>query len=212
MDNESTRDLLITEAMRLFGKQGYGPTTIAEIEAASGLSPGAGGLYRHFRSKRELLAKGVRRQIEAGKELVAFIDDPGAIAALPLRERLAVIARAGLRRLEQERDLNRLLVRDLASFPDLLEQTRDGEIRRVHRVVEKWLMEQTGREMSDRDWSALSTVMIGTISHYWLLRDVFGEHPSGVDEERYIAAIAEMAVHLFDKHSENTQEAQKEEL
>jgi hypothetical protein len=30
------------------------------------------------------------------------------------------VARAGLARLEQERDVNRLLLRDLASFPDLL--------------------------------------------------------------------------------------------
>lgn len=35
--------------------KGYSATTIADIEAASGLTPGAGGTYRHFGSKREIL-------------------------------------------------------------------------------------------------------------------------------------------------------------
>jgi AcrR family transcriptional regulator len=51
------------EAIRLFGEQGYAATTISQIEAAAGLSPGSGGLYRHFPSKDALLAEGVRQQI-----------------------------------------------------------------------------------------------------------------------------------------------------
>jgi hypothetical protein len=35
--------------MRLFGEQGYAATTVVEIEAAAGLSPGSGSLDRHFR-------------------------------------------------------------------------------------------------------------------------------------------------------------------
>ena len=54
----STRQRLVAEAMRLFGEQGYAATTVAEIEAAAGLSPGSGSLYRHFPSKQALLAEG----------------------------------------------------------------------------------------------------------------------------------------------------------
>lgn len=35
--------------------KGYSATTIADIEVASGLTPGARGNYRHFGSKREIL-------------------------------------------------------------------------------------------------------------------------------------------------------------
>lgn len=45
--------------MRLFGEQGYAATSVAQIEAAAGLSPGAGGLYAHFRSKDALLRAGL---------------------------------------------------------------------------------------------------------------------------------------------------------
>lgn len=197
MEVEDTRNRVVTEAMRLFGEQGYGATRVAQIEKAAGLSPGAGGLYRHFSSKREVLTEGVRREIQAGRELMTFISDRQAYAALPMQERLAVVALAGLRRLEQERDLNRLLVRDLEQFPDLLEQMRVDEIGKVHEAVAAWLAEQAGAGMQDTDYAAISSVFVGAISHYWLLRDIFGEHPAGVNEARYVASLAELGARFF---------------
>lgn len=194
-DQRSTRDRILTEAMRLFGEQGYEATSIAEIESAAGLSPGSGGLYRHFRTKREILETGCRRQIAAGEELITFIDDPAGLAQLPPVERFAAVARAGLRRLDQERDLNRLLARDLAHFADLLAEMRDDEIGRVYQVVEQWLAGQA--DDHERDWEALATVLIGATAHYWSMVDIFGEHPTGVDEDRFVAATAELAAALF---------------
>jgi hypothetical protein len=52
-----------------------------------------------------------------------------------------LVARARLRRLDRERDLNRLLARDLARFPDLLAEMREEEIQRVYRVVAAWMPE-----------------------------------------------------------------------
>ena len=117
--------------MDLFGRQGYRATTVAQIELAAGLAPGAGGLYRHFPSKRALLEAGLRRQFDAGQELAELLD-PASVRGMDPVAALVAVARAGLRRLEQERDLNRVLVRDLADFPDLLAEVRDRELRRVH--------------------------------------------------------------------------------
>ncbi len=182
--------------MDLFGRQGYRATTIAQIEQAAGLAPGAGGLYRHFPSKRALLEAGLRRQFDAGRELADLLDptklnptaapDPDAVAPL------VAVARAGLRRLEQERDLNRVLVRDLADFPDLLAEVRDRELRRVHAALVAWL--RTSPTAADADIDALAAVLMGAVSHFWIMRDVFGgEHPLGVDEERYLGALAALA-------------------
>jgi hypothetical protein len=41
---------------------------------------------------------------------------------------------------------------------------------------------------------ALATVIIGSVSHYWLLRDIFGTHPSDVSEERYVDALVDLVV------------------
>lgn len=56
--------------MRLFGERGYAATSVADIQLACGLTGGSGALYKHFASKRDLLAEGVRRYV-AGMERAA---------------------------------------------------------------------------------------------------------------------------------------------
>jgi AcrR family transcriptional regulator len=193
---QPTRKRIASEAMRLFGEQGYGATTVAEIEAAAGLSPGSGSLYRHYPSKQALLAAAVHEQLFAGQRLVDLIDDLASFAALPWPQQVVTLARAGLRALDQQRDLNRLLLKDLRRFPDLLAAMGEGEMARVYRAVAGWLTERAGPDGADRDWEAIAVVLTGAVAHYWLLRDVFGEHPSGLAEERFIAAFAEVAAGL----------------
>ena len=174
--------------MDLFGRQGYHATTIAQIEAAAGLSAGAGGLYRHFKSKRALLEEGLHRQAEAGRPLLAALDDTGAGAGLSRYDRFLAVGRAGLRRLEQERDVNRLLLRDLASFPDLLEQVRARELARVHEALTGFVHRE-GPELEDP--AALAAVVMAAVSHYWIMSDVFaGRHPHGIDPDRFLSALA----------------------
>jgi AcrR family transcriptional regulator len=187
----TTKDTIVAKAMELFGRQGYHATTIAQIEAAAGLSAGSGGLYRHFRSKRALLEEALRRQAEAGRPLLAHLADPAALAGLPRRERFLAVARAGLDRLAAERDVNRLLLRDLAGFPDLLDLVREQELSRVHDALTGWLR----REYDDpgRDHAAIAAVLMAAVSHYWILADVFaGRHPH-VDRDRFLAALADLA-------------------
>lgn len=189
-----TRSRLIAESMRLFGEQGYSGTSVSEIEAAVGLSGGSGSLYRHFASKEALLSEGIREQVAAGKGLLGLVRDAGAAEEAPLRESLVMVAVAGLRRLEQERDFNRVLIKDLSLFPELLEIARTEEIARIHAAIADWLQRHAAPDRGGLDWVALATVIIGSISHYWLLRDIFGTHPSDVSEERYIDALVDLVV------------------
>jgi AcrR family transcriptional regulator len=181
----------VTVAMDLFGRQGYHATTIAQIEAAAGLSAGAGGLYRHFKSKRALLEEGLNRQSDAGRPLLGYLADPAALQGLSRQDRFLAVARAGLRRLGEERDVNRLLLRDLASFPDLLEQVRERELARVHEALTEFLR----RESPDAsDPAALAAVLMAAVSHYWIMSDVFGgRHPHGIDADRFLVTLAGLA-------------------
>lgn len=194
MSRGSTRSRLIAEGMRLFGEQGYSGTSVSEIEAAAGLSGGSGSLYRHFASKQALLSEGIREQVAAGKGLLGLISEAGTAGEAPLRESLAMIAVAGLRRLEQERDFNRILIKDLSLFPELLEIARTEEIARIYAAVADWLRRHAAPDRGGQDWMALATVIIGSVSHYWLLRDIFGTHPSEVSEERYVDALVDLVV------------------
>lgn len=191
------RQRVTDAAMRLFAEQGYAATSVAQIEAAAGLRAGSGGLYRHFSSKRELFGYGVRQQLAAGRSFIEFIGDPQALAARPLRDRLLVIARAGLARLDEERDLNRIILRDLRDFPDLVELVREVEMGRIQTVLAGWLRAQVNAPSVEVDWDALAAVLMGAVSHYWVLRDAMGAHPSGVGEEAYLDALVALVVARF---------------
>ena len=66
----SRRDEIVTAARRCFAERGYAATSIRDLEEAAGLSPGAGGLYRHFPSKDALLAAVVEAEIESNRTAV----------------------------------------------------------------------------------------------------------------------------------------------
>jgi AcrR family transcriptional regulator len=186
--------------MELFGRQGYHATTIAQIEAAAGLSAGAGGLYRHFKSKRGVLEEALRRQAEEGRPLLAYLAGPPAPDGATRRERFLAVARAGLRRLAEERDINRLLLRDLATFPDLLELVRVQELSRVHEALTEWLRRQQDDPQDGGpgpDHAATAAVLMAAVSHYWTLADVFGGRHPHVDEERFLNALADLATGTY---------------
>jgi AcrR family transcriptional regulator len=197
------RQRVLSAAMRLFGVQGYSGTTISQIESAAGLSPGSGALYRHFPSKRAILEAGITAAIAEPAELGALVENPAELADLPLEQRLVVVARAGLVRLRDQRDLNRLVLRDLARFDDLLALVRDQEIGRFYAAFAAWLASQpeAAARPGDVDWEAVAMVLMGSVSHYWIMVDTLGRHPVAIDEERYLAAAARLAAALLDPGS-----------
>ena len=181
-----TRIRIMIEALRLFGEQGFSATSVAQIELAAGLSPGSGGLYKHFASKDELLAAAIRERIENRGELLQTMTEP---PRMPAEQLLLAIASQGLARLDDERDLNRVLVRDLATRPELLRYFRERELQVTHAALVEVL---TG--LGAADPAALGAILIDALSHYWLMADLFGnEHPLGISRERYLAALAHLA-------------------
>ncbi|MGH3318763.1 MAG: TetR/AcrR family transcriptional regulator [Streptosporangiaceae bacterium] len=189
----STRDRLLVEGMRLFGERGYASTSVAQIERAAALSPGSGSLYKHFRSKEELLAAGLERLLGGGQDLVGRLAPEPSSDPSELAGRLEAVARTALRRMDEDRDLSRLLFRGLDAFPDLLERFGDGEIGRFHQATATMLKELAGDRTGTYDWAAITVVLQGATAHYWLLTDLFDEHPTGVDEDRYVSAVAALA-------------------
>ena len=90
MSVSPTRERLVTEAMRLFGEQGYQATSVAQIEAAAGLAPGSGALYHHFKSKEALL-EAIDRQLDRRR---AMRDIRALFAGLrDLRSELTMLGR-----------------------------------------------------------------------------------------------------------------------
>jgi AcrR family transcriptional regulator len=189
-----TRDRLVEQGMRLFAERGYAAASVADIEAAAGLSAGSGSLYRHFPSKEALLAEGIRRRIADGNRLMASLQS-GSRSAVSLVSEAAGVVRAGLARLEAERDLNLIMLRDLKQFPELVAEARDDELARTHQAVTAWVEARSVGHPVDAD--ALAAIVVGATAHYWLLRDIFGEHPSGVPEDSFVATLAQITAQIL---------------
>ncbi|MFG1796277.1 TetR/AcrR family transcriptional regulator [Nocardia sp. NPDC049149] len=199
----STRERIIGEALRLFGEQGFARTTVTQIERAAGLSGGAGGLYRHFRSKDELLVEAVRSRLTERGEWAPFLAPDFSIMSWldslapqsSTVDKLTMLFHIGLGRLEHDRDVNRILMRDNSIGTDVLEVFRREEYLVFVKAVLRGLLELTEPDARDQDWEAASAVFVGAIAHYWLISDTFGgDHPTAVDPDRYLRAIAELVV------------------
>jgi AcrR family transcriptional regulator len=199
----STRERIVSEALRLFAERGYSATSVAEIEAASGLSPGAGGLYRHFRSKEEVLAAAVREHIDrTAKQISVTFQHAAGARTTPLADRLRLAATLGLSKMREEADLVRVLFRDLDKFPNLVAEMREGIVNPLYNMIGQWLSEQPEMAGLDEDWSTLSLVLGGAIVNYWLATDALHEPPQRVDEERFINGWARLAMGLVGETAE----------
>lgn len=197
----TSRQRIITEALRLFGQRGFAATTIAQIEQAAGLSPGSGALYRHFRSKDQLLYEAIGETLadrdqwapffEPGFSVLELLDQVASGAGLV--DRLVLLCRVGLGRLDHNRDVTRILLRDTSASPEVLEVFRRNEYLQVLSVISRGLAELAGPDHRAPDWDAAAVVVLSAVAHYWLIRDTFGgEHPAAIDEERYLRSTAEM--------------------
>ncbi|WP_194833900.1 TetR/AcrR family transcriptional regulator [Nocardia sp. XZ_19_369] len=200
---DSTRERVMAAALRLFGEQGFARTTVTQIEQAAGLSGGSGAMYRHFRSKDELLVEAVRSKLTERGEWASLLDpDFSVLAWLDSLEpqgstvdKLTMLCRMGLARLEHDRDVNRILMRDNSIGTDVLEVFRREEYLVFVSAVLRGLMELTDPQRQEQDWEAAAAVVVGAVAHYWLISDTFGgEHPTAVGPDRYLRSIAEMVV------------------
>src|SRR5437763_16766537 len=85
-----TRQRIVEESLKLFGRNGYAGTSVADIERAAGLKPGAGGLYAHFDSKADVLAAAIEQS--AALADVGY-SNAGALPRGDLRAELTPLAR-----------------------------------------------------------------------------------------------------------------------
>ncbi|WP_066373712.1 TetR/AcrR family transcriptional regulator [Herbidospora mongoliensis] len=187
----STRGRIIEAALRLFAERGYNATSVAEIEAAAGLSPGAGGLYRHFKSKYEVLAAAVADR--ASRNEITLDVAPTD----PIEVRLAAMCHAGLAKMREERLLAQVFFRDLSQFPDLVAVVRAGLLQPMFDALRIWFDEQPEYFDAQVDWAGVSSVLGGAIIHYRLIEDTAGEPPGRVGVERFVAAWIRLALGLL---------------
>jgi AcrR family transcriptional regulator len=132
-----TRERLVTEAMRLFSAKGFEATSVSQIEAAAGLSPGSGALYRHFESKEALLGAGIDRQLDRRR---AMHDIRGLFAGLAdLRSELTVLGRYLLTVIDQELELLQIAARTPAGLSPRLDTAYTALVDGLTAELADWI-------------------------------------------------------------------------
>jgi len=184
-----TSERLVNAGIRLFAENGFQGTTVGEIERGAGLTPRAGALYKHFPSKEAVLEAAFERH-------VAELDSlHSAIELMPLgdlRAELTLLARFGLQMLARERALRRIVITEGDRFPKLKRRFRERIVDRAYDEVTGFIRQKMDSgELPDGDAAALAVVLTGSLLGYSLEHDVFGRHPAGVDEERFISALVD---------------------
>ncbi len=186
-----TRERIIDEAMQLFGKHGYTATSIAKIEAAAGLTPGAGGIYHHFSSKEALLAAGIERHLARLDALREIRQVLTPLSDLP--SELTLIGRYVLTELDSESDLLRILASDVRNRPQLLASAVDQLVSSTFEGFAQWIAERSSAPLSAEEARTIATLGLGSLLSSRLLRDVLGV-PSLVDDEQLVGTWVKFMV------------------
>ncbi len=194
----TTRERIIDEAMRLFSEHGYAATSIARIEAAAGLTPGAGGLYHHFRSKEAVMMAGIERQLarlDALREIRRVLTPLGDV-----KSELTLIARYVLAELDSESDLLRILASEARSRPQLLTAAADRLVSSTFAGFASWIAERAEHAIPSEQATATAVLGLGSLYSSRLLRDVLGV-PMQLDDETLVDAWVRLMLLALDSPS-----------
>jgi AcrR family transcriptional regulator len=186
----STRERIVTEAIRLFAERGYRGTTVGEIEAAAGLVPRSGGLYKHFASKEALLEAALERHVSELEAVRSAID---LMPLGDLRADLTLIARWTLTELGAEQQLVKVIQKDGDRFPELAAQFHarlvEPGYEAATKVIERVIAAGGAGDVNAR---ALAAIALGSLVNYRLEETLFGSPPAGVSVEELIETWVEL--------------------
>ncbi len=189
-----TRERILDAAWELFLRDGFVGTTVTQIEAAAGLSPGSGSFYRHFRSKQDALQAVVDREaarLDAERQLGPEPDETGgdvrAALTIELHQRLENLRRIQPLMLLLAREREHL-GRSTGNLGDLL-VSRNLKLRSER--LAGWM--DTGT-IPARDPDALAAVVLHALIGYHLSAGFFSRPPAGLGADAVVATLVDLVV------------------
>ena len=180
----TTRERLVTEAMRLFSTKGYEATSVSQIEAAAGLAAGSGALYRHFKSKDALLDAGIDRQLDRRH---AMRDIRALFAGLgDLRAELTVLGRYLLSVIDEEIQLLQIAVRTPAGQSSRLDTAHAALLDGLNAELGDWIS-AWAPALSKEHSAALAAVGVNSILGTRFATNLFHHASPRIPDDRYLA-------------------------
>ncbi|PJE18573.1 MAG: TetR family transcriptional regulator [Mycobacterium sp.] len=180
----STRDRLVTEAMRLFSDKGFEATSVSQIEAAAGLAAGSGALYRHFKSKDAVLEAGIDRQLDRRH---AMRDIRALFAGLgDLRAELTVLGRYLLNVIDDEIELLQIAARTPAGRSARLDTAYAALIDGLNTELAEWISTWKP-QLHQQDRVTLATLGVNGILGTRFTTGLIHWVETNIPDDRYLA-------------------------
>ena len=195
-ERTSTRQRLLDEGMRLLAARGFRATAVGDIEAAAGLQPRRGALYKHFPSKQALLEQAVRSHLERAAVDAAAIGDvgiPDEVWSDRAQRRLVVtgLGRWFLDEMDRLEDLTRVVEHDGPRLPALVVEVRAGMVDLSYRTATR-VIAAVAPHVEDPE--ATSVVVLGPLVALRRTAWTFGAPPLGIDDDRALAAWTDVVL------------------
>jgi AcrR family transcriptional regulator len=186
--------------MRLFAERGFHATAVGDIEAAAGLQPRRGALYKHFRSKQALLEAAVRTYVERATADASRIADLDLASALDQdreeQQRIIVgLGRWFLDEMDRLKDLTQVLEHDGRRMPELVAELKTSMVDLSYRTAAQLI---AGAAPRAPDPEATAVVVLGTLVALRRTAWTFGCPPLDLDDARALTAWADMTLATID--------------
>jgi AcrR family transcriptional regulator len=193
-----TRERILDAAVELFGRQGYSGTSVGEIEAAAGLVPRSGALYKHFASKRALLDAAVARRARAAERAGEIVDK---LSSGDLRAEARLYGEGSLRIIRDDQSLMRIVMREGDNFPDLRDAFRERIVNRGHASTVEWLRLAAARTGTpEPDLDGLAALVLGSVISHCVLDTLFGKSPGGLSDDEFLDTWTDSTLKLLEAH------------
>ncbi len=160
-------------------EHGYRGASIGAIEEAVGLAPRAGGFYRHFKNKEEILFEAMDAY---SKEILAELDEMKTMPAGTPHEELTWMTRHVVDHAARHKSLRLVLRRDGRNLPRVLERIRAFNQGDAWDVFVEWTRKQLGKKRVDQAVKQHTFLIFSTLALILYLQD-YGEIPLSLDKD-----------------------------
>ena len=192
---KTTSDEIYAAALRLFAEKGYKGASIGAIEEAVGLAPRAGGFYRHFSSKEDILLLAMDRY---SAELIDEIEALKQIDMPSPREEMEKIAIAVRNHAWRHRHLRVVLRQDGRALPKVRARIRQFNQADAWLVLLDWTRKQLGAETVDDEVRLHTFQMFSLLALVLYLQDV-DERPLDLDPDTVLEHWLDSSMDYLDR-------------
>jgi AcrR family transcriptional regulator len=159
------------------------------------MSPGSGALYRHFRSKGDVLRAALRRGLDRMRTSPAWRH---ATTPAERLDALATVAEAAHQTIADNADLMRLLLHEPEAAPDMVEELWGQNLATAHQIMGHALRasaDDAGTQIDDPE--AISAVLLAALSYAPIMEVLLGRPPGGMDPGRFRDAWLRLSRAVF---------------